>query len=95
MAEDFRKKVNELSDQLQKAESSLHAEAHPNYLLWAGSALVPIVVGIALYYFQPWFVKVSENGKQVQSTGKIIAWTSVVAIIVWVCIYIYTIMWKQ
>lgn len=95
MADDFRKKVNELSEELTKAESSLHAEANPNYLLWVCSALVPIIVGVALYYLQPGFVKTQDaNGQEVRSIGKIIAWTSIVAIVVWISIYIYT-MWAN
>jgi len=86
----YRDKVKALQLELEKAEKSLNAEScfSTTYII---AAIIPIVIGFALYMLSPkWVMSAEKNMKPTISYGKIGIWTAVITIILWGCLYGYT-----
>lgn len=85
---EFKEKIKQLQEELSKTEASLQSDTSFSWSMII-AAVLPIVLFVALYFISPSFVKNKEGGKEVRSTGKVFAWTALVTIIIWACLYCY------
>jgi len=87
---DFHEKVEQLQEELSKAQTSLTAEKKciPVNMIAAGAT--PFLICTVLFFLSPKFVKVRDGDKYNRSMKKVLTWTILLSILVWVCIYLFT-----
>lgn len=91
---EFKEKIKQLQAELAKTEASLQSDTSMP-MTWIIAAVIPVILFVALYFISPSFVKNKDSGKEVRSTGKVFAWTAIVTIVAWACIYGYTLYISQ
>lgn len=90
MSKTFEEKVDELSSEVKKLEQSLggNAKCAPKVLIVG--ALTPLVAWLGLYFLQPRFVQKKEGEKYERDSGKVLWWSVIITLIVWLVMYLYT-----
>lgn len=86
----FKQKVDELQEQLNKASKSVSSKDKCIPGTFIIGAIAPIIIGTTLYFTQPSFVQKKEGTKYVKNNSKVICWTMVVTILIWISLYLFS-----
>ena len=86
----FSDKIAKLSAQTDALQKEImNKEKCVPTLIIVGVA-TPIIWFIVLYMLQPGFVQVKEGDKYVRSNRRVVNWTLILTILVWISLYLYT-----
>ena len=87
-AEEFERKVNELSDQIKKLKGDVQEQCVPRMMIFA--IALPIVLWLTLFFLHPGFVSKKEGNKIVRDKTKIFQYTIGITVVGWVLMYMYS-----
>lgn len=91
-AENYRQKVEQLQQHIDKAkagEGSKGSKSKPIPYAMIGAAAIPVVVGGSLWAVSPSMVQEeTEDGETKRSPKKVLFWTVVITVIVYVALFI-------
>lgn len=83
----FRDTYNKLSAELDGKKTSWMNCIN---MLWVIAILIPIIIGLLLFFVNPSFLQKKEGGKQVRNMKKFWIWTISVTLVLWGLLFLYT-----
>lgn len=87
----FSQRISDLDDQISQASKKINQPQNCLSYMFIGAVLIPVVLGMVLYFLQPGFVQVQDDsGKYVRSGKKVAYWTLLITLIAWVGLYLFT-----
>jgi hypothetical protein len=86
---DFGEKVEQLQQELKKAQTTLRSEKCISVTMIA-AGVVPVLVFLVLFFLSPKFVQVRNGNEYTRSLKKVFTWTALMSILLWIGIYLFT-----
>ena len=90
MGSSFEDKIDILSTQVEKASENLGAESSCFTIPLVAGIATPFVLALVLWGAKPKFVTKKIGDKTALDVKKLLQWTIIMSLIIWIGLYLYT-----